>query len=238
MASNIARLRDYWIIRSGDAPGKPWKSRAVRVPAILCAKMKTIYDWHSLLNRLCRREPSRGGKREAVRDKEHYSEDTGMLRNTLRAVLIGGFGAGLMASAALAESPVKAGELTCTLTEAEGNIISTELTMACDYVDINGNNAGTYDATLDRKGLSLGNVEATEIAWLVSTLGDPKNIDLSGTYVGAEVGASVGAGAGANYLTGGFNGKISLQPWSAEGKSGFGIELGGQKMVLTKTSES
>lgn len=161
-----------------------------------------------------------------------------MLRTTLKAIFLGGASAGLITTAALAESPVKAGELACKVTETEGTILSEEIMLTCDYVDINGNNADTYEATLGRKGLSLGNIEATQISWLVSTLGDPADVDLSGTYVGANVGASVGAGAGANYLTGGFNGKISLQPWSAEGKSGFGVELGGQKMVLTKASDS
>ena len=52
------------------------------------------------------------------------------------------------------------------------------------------------------------------------------------TVVGAEAGVSVGAGVGANYLTGGFNGKLSLQPYSGEGKSGFGLDLGGQELVL------
>jgi len=66
----------------------------------------------------------------------------------------------------------------------------------------------------------------------VGTLGDPENVKLDGTHVGAEAGVSVGAGVGANYLTGGFNGKLSLQPYSVEGKSGFGLNLGGQKFVL------
>ena len=161
-----------------------------------------------------------------------------MLRNTLRAMLLAGIGAGAIATVALAESPVKAGELVCNVSEVDGSILSKDLVLACDYVDINGNNAGTYEANLGRTGLSLGSVETNQIGWLVSTVGDPADLDLSGTYIGATAGASVGSGGGANYLTGGFNGKISLQPWSAESKKGFGLELGGQKMVLTKASAS
>jgi hypothetical protein len=51
------------------------------------------------------------------------------------------------------------------------------------------------------------------------------------THVGAEAGVSVGAGVGANYLTGGFNGKLSLQPtavktsqasgWISAGENSF-----------------
>ncbi len=49
---------------------------------------------------------------------------------------------------------------------------------------------------------------------------------------------SGGAGIGANYLTGGFNKKISLQPYSVEGKKGFGLELGGQRLQLNEIAQT
>jgi hypothetical protein len=102
----------------------------------------------------------------------------------------------------------------------------------CAYIDVNGNNAGKYQGKIDRAGLDIGNMKTEQFTWVVSTLGDPADAKIAGTYIGAAAGASVGAGAGGNYLTGGFEGKISLQPLSAESKSGFGVSLAGQKLVL------
>ena len=130
------------------------------------------------------------------------------------------------------------GELKCTVDETNKSLFKTHMVMACDYVDVNGNNAGKYEASVNRTGLKVGWAKTKEMAWIVTTLGDETDVKIAGTYVGANAGASVGAGAGANYLVGGFNGKISLQPWSVEGKSGVGLELGGQKLELKELPES
>lgn len=161
-----------------------------------------------------------------------------MTKKALNRLVACTIGAIAMATVAAAESPVKAGSLSCSVSDSEGSIVSKKITLACEHVDVDGNSAGNYEAQLDRAGLSLGTVEAAKIDWIVLTVGDPENVDLEGTYIGASAGASAGAGIGANWLTGGFNGKISLQPFSVEGKSGIGLELGGQKLVLTKAAES
>ena len=82
------------------------------------------------------------------------------------------------------------------------------------------------------KPKNVDNMETEKFTWVVSTLGDPADAKIAGTYIGAAAGASAGAGAGGNYLTGGFEGKISLHPFSVESKSGFGVSLAGQKLVL------
>jgi hypothetical protein len=139
---------------------------------------------------------------------------------------------------AQAASPVKVGELDCSVSDVDKKLFETHLVLDCSFIDSDGKKAGAYQATIDRKGLAVGNIKATEFKWIVGTLGDSENVKLDGTYVGAEVGVSVGAGGGANYLTGGFNGKLSLQPYSGEGKSGFGLDLGGQSLVLKGVSSS
>ena len=141
--------------------------------------------------------------------------------------------AGFAVSPALAASPVKLGQLDCVVNSTEKKLFKSEVVLDCTYADVNGNNAGSYKGSIDRTGLDIGNIKTTQFSWVVSTAGDEKNVKLDGTYVGAQAGASVGEGAGANWLTGGFNGKISLQPWSAEGKTGIGVALGSQKLVLT-----
>ena len=156
-----------------------------------------------------------------------------MSNKTSSAIAVLTVVAGLVASPALAQSPVKMGQLDCVVNNVDKKLFKSELVLNCTYADVNGNNAGSYKGSIDRTGLDLGTIETTQFSWIVSTVGDDQNVKLDGTYVGAQAGASVGAGAGANWLTGGFNDKISLQPWSAEGKSGIGIALGSQKLVLT-----
>lgn len=133
---------------------------------------------------------------------------------------------------AQAASPVKLGQLNCRVADSGGSLLRKEIVLDCTYIDVNGNNAGTYKGTIGRTGLNIGNIKTEQFTWIVGTVGDPGDAKIAGTYIGAAAGASAGAGAGANYLTGGFQGKISLQPLSAESKSGFGVSLAGQKLVL------
>lgn len=155
-----------------------------------------------------------------------------MSRKVSSTIVLMGIAASLAVVPAHAASPVKVGELDCNVSDVDKTLFATHLVLDCFFTDSNGKKAGTYQATIDRKGLAVGSIKATQFAWIVGTLGDPANVKLDGTYVGAEAGVSVGAGGGANYLTGGFNDKLSLQPYSGEGKSGFGLDLGGQKLVL------
>lgn len=157
-----------------------------------------------------------------------------LVRSAIAATLVA---CGLIAPA-LAVSPIKLGELNCKVDSTDKSLFKTHLVMSCDYVDVNGNNAGEYQAEMDRTGLKLGSTNVTTMTWVVTTVGDPSDPKIAGTYIGANAAASVGAGAGANYLTGGFSGKISIQPLSVEGKSGLGLELSGQKLELKEVSSS
>ena len=161
-----------------------------------------------------------------------------MQRTLLKTAVTAGIAACMALSAANAASPVKAGALDCTVSDVDKTLFQTHLVLACSHVDANGNNVGNYQAEINRTGLKLGPQQTTSIGWAILTLGDPENVNLDGVYVGASASASLGAGAGANYLTGGFQGKISLQPWSAEGKTGFGIDLSGQKMEIRSVPPS
>lgn len=161
-----------------------------------------------------------------------------MSRTLLKAAGIAGIATFMALSAANAASPVKAGKLDCTVSDVDKTLFQTHLVLACSHVDESGTDVGNYQAEIDRTGLKLGSLETTNISWIILTLGDPEKVALDGTYVGVSAGASVGAGAGGNYLTGGFEGKISLQPWSAEGKTGFGVDLSGQKMVIKSVPAS
>ncbi|MGA9436530.1 MAG: DUF992 domain-containing protein [Roseobacter sp.] len=156
------------------------------------------------------------------------------LTNLSKVIAAASLAAGLTISPASAQSPVKLGQMDCMVTDSDKTLLETHIVLDCSYIDANGNNAGTYKGAIDRAGLDIGNMATEQFTWIVSTLGDPADAKIAGTYLGAATGASAGSGAGVNYLTGGFDGKISLQPLSAETKSGFGMSLAGQKLELEK----
>jgi len=142
------------------------------------------------------------------------------------------------AGVALAQSPVRIGELKCAVTETDKKLMETILTLNCAFFGNEGKNLGSYRGTVDRKGISLGSIGTEQIIWIVATAGDPANAKLDGTYLGAEAGVSAGAGVGANYLVGGGNKRISMQPYSVEGKKGFGVALGAQSLKLEEIPAS
>jgi len=157
-----------------------------------------------------------------------------MSMKTSSAIAMMTFAAGLTASPVLAETPAKIGDLSCSVDSVDKKLFKSEIVLDCTYNDANGNPVDMYRGSINRTGLDIGNMKTTSFGWIVARVGDVSDVNLEGTYVGAQVGASVGAGGGANWMTGGINDSISLQPWSGEGKSGLGVELGGQKLKLTK----
>ena len=137
---------------------------------------------------------------------------------------------------AQSESAVKIGRLDCDLVGIQSGILKKSLSMDCSFHRNRSSQTQYYRATIVRTGVALGNIRVKQLSWIVATLGKRANVKLTGTYVGAQLGASVGAGVGANYLVGGFNKKISLQPYSLEGKQGLGIQLGVQSLRLREVS--
>ena len=135
-----------------------------------------------------------------------------------------------------AESAVKIGRLDCDLVGVQSGILKKRVSMNCSFLPNRSSKRQHYRATIVRTGVALGNIRVKRLSWVVATLGKRDNVKLTGTYVGAQLGASVGAGVGANYLVGGFNKKISLQPYSLEGKRGLGIQLGVQSLKLREVS--
>ena len=148
------------------------------------------------------------------------------------AALAASFAAVLSAGAAHAESQVKVGTLECSVTETDKTLLKTHVVLGCSFLGSSGTKLGSYRGTVDRTGLNVGGIETKSFTWTVLTVGDAKNVKLDGSYVGASAGVSGGTGVGVNYLVGGFNQKISLQPYSVEGEKGLGLSLSGQQLVL------
>ncbi len=131
-----------------------------------------------------------------------------------------------------ADDPVQLGELDCKVVSKDKKLFETILELDCTFTSANSSEKTGYEGSVDREGITLGDISSANLSWIVATVGNPDNVKLDGTYLGADAGVSVGAGVGANYLVGGFNKKISLQPVAVENDTGFGLSLAGQKVIL------
>jgi len=146
-------------------------------------------------------------------------------------------GAASTITAATAQSPVRLGVLGCDIDETNEGLFKTHLVLDCTLAGPDGSSRGRYQGTINRTGLAIGTIDATNLSWIVTTVGNPDNYNLNGKYFGAQAGVAAGVGGGANYLIGGFGKRISLQPYSLESKDGIGIELGGQALELVEIPE-
>jgi hypothetical protein len=146
------------------------------------------------------------------------------------------FGAALaMHSAPVVAGPrIELGRLNCSVVEETKNIISEKLHLNCTFTKSDGSMGPSFVGEIDRKGLTIGSDLPKSLAWIVATVGDPKTASLAGTYLGAEAGAALAEGGGVDWLAGGFNKEISLQPYALEGETGIGISIGVQKLTLSE----
>jgi hypothetical protein len=93
--------------------------------------------------------------------------------------------------------------------------------------------AYNYRGRVTSVGLQAGITRDEVLVWRVWA---PTNrVDpgvLRGTYAGAHAGAAIVVGLGANALIGGSNRTVSLQPLSAEAKTGINFALAGSAFSL------
>ena len=110
----------------------------------------------------------------------------------------------LAASAALAQSSVKVGTLTCDVSAGIGMLISQQQTMTCAFDPASGGPPDNYTGRIDKFGLTLGAVQQGTMVWgvLAPSTGFPHGA-LAGSYGGVGAEATAGAGLGANLLVGG-----------------------------------
>ena len=133
----------------------------------------------------------------------------------------------------VAES-VKAGLLTCQISPSVGLIVGSVQTMTCRFTPDSGAPAENYTGSINRIGLDIGVTAGRMLAWAVyaPTRGLSPG-GLAGAYGGTSGDASFGVGVGANFLLGGSNKTVALQPFSIEGQIGFGLALGIANLQLS-----
>lgn len=129
---------------------------------------------------------------------------------------------------------VKAGLLTCQISPSIGFIVGSFQSMNCRFTPDDGTPPENYAGSINRIGLDIGITAGRQLAWAVyaPTRGLSSG-GLAGAYVGASGDASLGVGVGANFLLGGSNNTVALQPFSVEGQIGLSLALGIANLQLS-----
>jgi hypothetical protein len=128
---------------------------------------------------------------------------------------------------------VKIGVLTCQKSTNVGLIVGSHQTLACQYVPDTGGLSENYRGSINRVGLDLGITAVGQLAWAVyAPTRVPQRGSLAGSYAGATGQASLVVGVGANFLLGGSDNTVALQPLSVEGQVGFNLALGISNLQL------
>jgi hypothetical protein len=137
-----------------------------------------------------------------------------------------------LAGAAHAQERVQVGVLECRGGASVGFVVGSVTNLGC-VLRVQGFPEDRYIATIRKVGLDLGITQETALAWAVyapvNRLGPG---DLAGDYAGAQGSASVGVGGGGNWLVGGSNNTIALQPLSLQGQVGLNIAAGLESLEL------
>jgi Protein of unknown function (DUF992) len=137
-----------------------------------------------------------------------------------------------LAGAAHAQDRVQVGVLECRGGASIGFVVGSVTNLGC-VLRVQGFPEDRYIATIRKVGLDLGITQETALAWAVyapvNRLGPG---DLAGEYAGAQGSASVGVGGGGNWLVGGSNNTIALQPLSLQGQVGLNIAAGLESLEL------
>ena len=134
---------------------------------------------------------------------------------------------------AFADADVRLGTPTCRLTGVEDEIVYSDHKFACSFEPSNGK-VESYIGEIKKVGIDLSVEKNYTLTWyvLAASLDSYKPGELAGTYVGASADAAAGNGGGVEYLVGGFNNLINLQPWAGGEESGTGVSVGIESFEL------
>ena len=134
--------------------------------------------------------------------------------------------------AALAQSRVNIGNLSCTVDGGIGLILGSRRNVTCRFTPTGSTRTYVYRGDVSRLGLDIGVTNRSFIRWLVIAPGVVKPGALAGNYSGVSAQASAGLGLGANVLVGGLRDSIALQPLSVQGQTGLNLAAGISRLRL------
>lgn len=118
------------------------------------------------------------------------------------------------------------GTLACNVGGGVGFILGSEKPVQCVYRPDGPGPAEAYVGRITRAGVDIGVTAGSQIIWGVSTQTSLRRGALAGVYTGPSAEATVGAGLGANFLVGGSNRSIALQPLSVQAQTGLNFSVG------------
>jgi len=136
-----------------------------------------------------------------------------------------------IASAAQAQTGVKAGVLSCQVSGGWGFVFGSSKDMNCTFAPNQGD-PEHYVGSINKYGVDIGYTRGGIMVWAVLAPGDVGHGALAGNYGGVTAGAAVGIGANAHALVGGAN-NVTLQPLSVEGQTGLNVAAGVASMTLS-----
>ncbi len=136
--------------------------------------------------------------------------------------------------AAIAQTRLVAGTLTCNGRGNVGLILGSRQSLSCVFAPSGTNVRQNYAGRITRLGLDLGIKGPSVVIWtvLASTSTVPRGA-LAGRYAGVSANAAAGIGAGANILVGGSHNSIVLQPLSVQAQTGLNVAAGITGLRLT-----
>jgi len=138
----------------------------------------------------------------------------------------------LIGSFASAQQRVQVGVLECRGGASVGFIVGSVTNLSC-VLRTEGRPDDFYVARIQKVGVDLGITEQSALAWGVFAPVNQLGLgDLAGNYGGAQSSASAGVGVGANWLYGGSNNSIALQPLSVQGQVGLSVAAGLESLEL------
>jgi hypothetical protein len=138
-------------------------------------------------------------------------------------------------SAQAQQQGVELGMLECTISGGIGMIVSSKKELTCSFRPADQKFVPeAYVGTVTKYGLDIGATGKAVMQWLV--LAPSADIyapgALAGNYVGASAEASAAVGGGANFLVGGSNQTVTLQPVSVQAQTGLNLAIGVTQFAL------
>jgi hypothetical protein len=158
-----------------------------------------------------------------------------MMNRTLSGLAAGCALALTLGSApASAQEPGRArvGTLTCNIAPSVGMIVGGQKQLSCIFTPARGRGREAYEGRINTLGLDIGATSGGQLAWAVLAPTTLRRGALAGSYGGATAGGTVGVGLGANFLVGGSDRTVTLQPLSVQAERGLNVAAGISNLEL------
>lgn len=134
-------------------------------------------------------------------------------------------GSALTSAPAREVERVKVGTLSCDISAGLGLIVASQKQVRCLFTPNAPGPREVYFGTISKVGVDLGVTAGGQLVWAVYAPTDRRFGALAGHYGGTNAEASVGVGGGANFLVGGSDRTIALQPFSVQGQTGVNVAV-------------